>query len=275
MTQHLERRFIEAFRLAALQAGAVALHLQGKVRAETKRGDSAEAEALTAVDLAAQDVILHLLHRELPKVALDAEEQTETLRLFAPADGADHLPLMVVDPVDGTLNYLRGSADYAVMGGLMQDGRFTAGLIHFPVAGSTYWAIRGGGCFVDAPGGPQRRTAGGAEPLIFFDPRTPERWRGALSDVGATQLCRCSAVDASAPATGRGRAGVATGGADRRRAIGLFLSLEAGAVVRIGGRSWHGEDPARIAQAEVPSIVAEDDALAARLAQCLDAAAGC
>jgi fructose-1,6-bisphosphatase/inositol monophosphatase family enzyme len=272
----LDRRFIDSFRLAAVQAGAVARHLQGKIKPESKPGPSAEAEALTAVDLATQDVILHLLHRDLPDVVMDAEEETETLALFPGVeDPASDRPLVVVDPVDGTLNYSRGSSDYAVMGGLLQGGRFRAALIHFPVADAVYWAIRGAGCFTDGPAGPRRLRASGGERRIFVDPRTPGAWRVALAArFGAAELCRCSAVDASAPATGRARGAVSAGGTDRRRAIGLFLSLEAGAAVRLGGQRWDGEDPALLADSGGLGLVAEDDALADELIATIDAAGG-
>jgi hypothetical protein len=51
MRADLNALFVDSFRLAAVQAGAVARHLQGKVRSERKAGPSAEAEALTAVEL--------------------------------------------------------------------------------------------------------------------------------------------------------------------------------------------------------------------------------
>jgi len=76
-------------------------------------------------------------------------------------------------------------------------------------------------------------------------------------------------VDASAPASARGRAAVTAGIADRRRAIGLFLSLEAGACVRLGALDWSGEGPATLAVAEGPSIVAEDAALLDAIARTL------
>lgn len=261
-TQIIEPLFIETFRLATRQAGAVALHLRGKVRAETKGGGTAEAEALTAVDLAAQDVILHLVHDRLPGVAVDAEEDTGTLALFAGGDPAD--ALVVVDPIDGTLNYIRGADDFAVMGALIRGGFFTAALIHLPVHGTTLWGVRGQGVFSsDASGSVSRRAASGAADRIFHTPRTPASWRRALAPhAAAVELCRCSAVDASAPASGRAKAAVAEGRADRRRAIGLFLCLEAGGAVRMGDRRWQGEDPEGLPADSGPTLAAETPALA-------------
>jgi fructose-1,6-bisphosphatase/inositol monophosphatase family enzyme len=142
------------------------------------------------------------------------------------------------------------------------------------VSGTTCWAVRGGGCFVDGPEGPRRVHTGGAEPTIFYDPRTPAAWRDALSRrFGHIELSRCSAVDAPAPATGRARGGISAGHADRRQAIGLFLTLEAGGAVRIGGQRWQGEDP-ELAVGDGPSIVAEDDALADAILAAVASAGG-
>ena len=67
------KRFIEVFGLAARQVGCVAVHLQGEISLRTKKGErTPEAEALTAVDLAAQDVILLLLHSAFPESGVDA-----------------------------------------------------------------------------------------------------------------------------------------------------------------------------------------------------------
>jgi len=253
----LDHDFIRVFRVAALQAGAVARHLQGKTRAESKGGGTPEAEALTAVDLATQDVILHLLHAQMPEVAMDAEEDTPTVALFDRADAQE--ALIVVDPVDGTLNYIRGSEDYAVMGALLRGGRYTAAFVHFPVHGTSYWAIRGEGCFlIDGAGQQTRCNVADAADRIFYSPRTPRAWRSPLAELTAeVSLCRCSAVDGSAPVTGRARASIAEGRADRRRAIALFLSWEAGATVLMGGHLWHGEDPETLPSGFAPTVVAD------------------
>ena len=82
-----ESRFIEVFRLCALQAGSVARYLQGKVTVEQKAGQgSPEAAALTAVDLATQDVILQALAAALPELAVDAEEDVAALDALVVVD---------------------------------------------------------------------------------------------------------------------------------------------------------------------------------------------
>jgi 3'-phosphoadenosine 5'-phosphosulfate (PAPS) 3'-phosphatase len=105
--------FIEIFYLAARQAGCLARHLQEDVRLRAKADEtSAEGRALTSVDFAAQDVILLMLRHVFPESSVDAEEETSTAQLFHGADGRSTI---VLDPIDGTLNYSEGSQDYAVL----------------------------------------------------------------------------------------------------------------------------------------------------------------
>lgn len=237
-------RFIDVFRVAALAAGSVARRLQGQVRAENKEGhDTPEGAALSAVDLAAQDVILYLLHHEFPDVAMDAEEDTETARLFPPRQRAD--AEIVIDPVDGTLSYLSGSADYAVMGALLEGGTYRASLIHYPAHDITAWAVHGEGCYL-AHGSERatRVTIGDVPERILVSPRIAEATRQSLTALAAdVTRSRCSAIDAAAPVIGRAKAAVSEGRADRRRAIGFLLTCEAGGAVLIGERAWRGEDP--------------------------------
>lgn len=258
--------FIRTFRAAALQAGAVAARLQGKVVAERKEAHgTAESEALTAVDLATQDVLLLRLHEDFPAIAVDAEEDTDTARLFPPADPAR--ALVIVDPVDGTLNYIRRSPDYAVMGALVVAGEYRAALLHFPAHGATAWAIRGQGCFVQRAGQAPARVVTPSPPdELLVSPRTAAAWREALAPLAThVTVSRCSAVDSTAPALGRARAAVAARGADRRRAVGFLLTLEVGGVVRCGGVDWQGADPGPGAGLPGPCIVASDAALADRI----------
>lgn len=268
--------FIEVFRLAALQAGSLARHLQGEVRPRTKEGFSTpESAALTAVDLAAQDVILYFLHDAFPHVAVDAEEETDTRDLFPPA--APGRPLIVVDPIDGSYNYARGSPDYAVMAAWLQRDRYEAAVVHLPTRRASWWARRGRGCRTRRQGGQERNvTAVDLPERVLVSPGAPPAWREALRDLGLeVEVTHCSAVDAAGPAVGRGVAAVSPQPVGRRRAIALLPSLEVGATVLIGGRPWDGTDPQRLDQEPgAPAIVADGAGRAARIAAALREAGG-
>jgi len=55
----------------------------------------------------------------------------------------------VVDPIDGTVNYLYGIPQYAVSIGVEVDGLVVAGVVHNPVSGETWTALRGRGARLD------------------------------------------------------------------------------------------------------------------------------
>ncbi len=237
------RRFTEVFRAAARQAGAVARRLQGEVRHQVKHGGSPEAEALSVADLACQDVLLLRLAESWSDAAMDAEEETESVQRFAGEGGGR--PVIVVDPIDGTLNYLRGSHDYAVMGALIADGRLQASVIEYPAWRVTYWATLGGGCWRQRHGGEAERVTLGELPAVALVPPHPgEALVAGLRELGLeAEPSRCSAVDAGAPAVGRARGSVQYGAPDRRRAIGFLLTTEAGGAVAFADGPWEGEDP--------------------------------
>lgn len=262
-------RFIALARSAARQAGAIGLHLQGKVEVERKEsGGVPEAEAVTAVDRAAQEVILDRFHEAMPELAVDAEEDTAAVALFPPE--AKGRALLVVDPIDGTLAYTRGSQDWAVMLGLIEDGYFTAALIDFPPRALTCWAVRGGGAFVAHGRGEGTRIERmpPAPDTLLVAPRMPPARLPLAHRIGLEpRYSRCSAVDSTAPATGRARAAIASDRADRRRALGLLITIEAGGAARFGDHVWRGEDPAGLPPEAAPTIAADSEALADAIAR--------
>jgi histidinol-phosphatase len=53
----------------------------------------------------------------------------------------------IVDPIDGTKNYVRGAPVWATLLGLEEDGEVTLGLVSAPALRSRWWATAGGGAF--------------------------------------------------------------------------------------------------------------------------------
>lgn len=51
--------------------------------------------------------------------------------------------LFVVDPIDGTTNYLRGDPNFATSVALVQNGQATLGVTHAPLSNQTFWAQKG------------------------------------------------------------------------------------------------------------------------------------
>jgi fructose-1,6-bisphosphatase/inositol monophosphatase family enzyme len=261
----LADRFVASFRLAARQAGALAMRLQGEVVAGTKPGqETAESAALTVADLAAQDVVLLALHEALPGIAIDAEEETDSVELFAPA--AAGRPIVVVDPIDGTLNYSRGSPDFAVMAALVVDDRYEASVVHFPRRQVTFWARRGGGSWRAGPGGAAEPVSVRPAARLLVSPDVGERVRAGLAGgEQSVELSRCSAVDACAPVLAPPAAALSAGGPDRRRAVGFLVTLEAGGVVLLAdGSGWDRRDPRGLPPEACGCHAVAADAAAAR-----------
>lgn len=70
--------------------------------------------------------------------------------------GEEHAPssggsgyVWVIDPIDGTANFLRGIPAWCVVVACAFQGVAMVGVIHEPSTGETFWARRGGGAFVD------------------------------------------------------------------------------------------------------------------------------
>ena len=82
----------------------------------------------------------------------------------------------VVDPLDGSVNYLRGYPQYAVAVALLLHGEPVLGVVHDPCRGETFSARRGGGAWL---GGQALACATVADPLralaatVFPKPHSP------------------------------------------------------------------------------------------------------
>ena len=87
-----------------------------------------------------------LLRAQLPRLAPAAWLSEET------ADDGARLRssrLWVVDPLDGTREFVQGLPEYSVAVALVEDGLPILGVVHHPPSRLTYWAARGAGAFQD------------------------------------------------------------------------------------------------------------------------------
>jgi histidinol-phosphatase len=62
-------------------------------------------------------------------------------------DGGD--ARWIVDPIDGTTNYVRGTPVWATLLALEREGRVDCALASAPALGRRWWAVRGGGAYAD------------------------------------------------------------------------------------------------------------------------------
>jgi len=96
----------------------------------------------------------------------------------------------IIDPIDGTKNFIRGIPYFAALIGLEEDGEITLGVIHAPATGDLLFAQKGAGAF-DAHGRLQvSRIASLQESMVVFGGldvfRRAGRWQGFEELVRAT-----------------------------------------------------------------------------------------
>ncbi len=121
--------------LASAHVGAHAILRElrrGDLRVETK---AHPADFVTTADQAAEAAVLGLIRSARPDDAILAEESG----VHAGTSGVRWL----VDPLDGTMNFVHGRRDYAVSVGVEHNGAIVAGAIVRPADGD--WAAAGGG----------------------------------------------------------------------------------------------------------------------------------
>jgi myo-inositol-1(or 4)-monophosphatase len=98
---------------------------------------------VSEVDREAERTIVETLLASYPDHAILAEEGT------AKGDNADAENVWIIDPLDGTTNFLHGFPQYCVSIALAQRGQVTQGVVYDPVRNDLFTATRGRGAFLN------------------------------------------------------------------------------------------------------------------------------
>ncbi|OQW46136.1 MAG: 3'(2'),5'-bisphosphate nucleotidase CysQ [Proteobacteria bacterium SG_bin6] len=129
---------VDAVRAIAAEAGALALR---RAREGFKRWDKTPGNPVSEVDLELDALLRARLSALLPDAGWLSEET---------ADNADRLAcerVWVVDPIDGTRDFVRGRNGWAVSIGLAERGRVVLGVLDAPAIGHRWWAAAGAGAW--------------------------------------------------------------------------------------------------------------------------------
>ena len=136
----------------ARDAGAILLaHYHSPFLVEQKVNALQELEEVTAADREANDLIVRTLLTEFPDDGILAEESKDTERRLA----KDRVWL--IDPMDGTKNFIQRDGDFAVQIGLALNGEVVAGVVYQPVRDVLYRATLGAGSWIEATDKPAER----------------------------------------------------------------------------------------------------------------------
>jgi myo-inositol-1(or 4)-monophosphatase len=123
---------------AAHEAGAIIRSLYGTGIAVTEKGDHGDSP-LTEADTRANDALRRRISAAFPADGWLSEESTDT------AERLGKRRVWIVDPLDGTKEFVRNIAELAVCVALVEDGVPVVGVTYNPIREETFAAARGRG----------------------------------------------------------------------------------------------------------------------------------
>jgi myo-inositol-1(or 4)-monophosphatase len=224
-------RDLAAARELAIDLAVAAGRLQLERRGEVVVGSKAHANDLVSdVDLASEKLIVDGVAAAWPGDGILAEEGSTT-----PASTGWR---WVIDPLDGTRNYLTGTGPWSVCIALQEGERTQVAVVHDPVAGETFTAVAGAGALLGREPLAVSATTRLEEALVglSFNPSPQtKRWTGQLVAVLLPEIGDVrrvpAALDLAYVAAGRLDAGLMVDTQLWDVAAGLLIATEAGAVV--------------------------------------------
>lgn len=124
-----------------------------RAAARSLRRDYYEVEALqvrrkgasdfvTKADIAAEEIIVDALEKARPKYGIVREEGEDR-------EGEDNSNRFIIDPLDGTTNFLHGLPQFAISIALERDREPFAGVVFCPILDELYYAERGFGAYLN------------------------------------------------------------------------------------------------------------------------------
>lgn len=148
---------LEGIVALAGRAGEAVLEVYARGAGGAGTTHKEDRSPLTLADRASHDVIVRGLAALTPDIPVISEEA-------APAAGAAEAPLRwVVDPLDGTKEFLKRTGEFTVNIALVRGATPVAGVVHAPVTGTTWVGARDGA----------RRIAPGVAPATLRTTRPP------------------------------------------------------------------------------------------------------
>lgn len=202
-------------------------------------GIKGPGDFVSDADRASETLIRARLFAIAPDWSLTGEE-------FAPVQGTDAEHRWLVDPIDGTTNFLNGQ-HYSITIALRRGAETVCGVVYDPVADEMFTALKGGGAFLN--GAPMRVSAcddpalmcigtGLPTPGLSLYPGAYARLDAIRAPIGAVRVQGSAALNCAWVACGRLTGYFEeTGFVDT--AAGLLMVEEAGGIVT----DWWGRGP--------------------------------
>ena len=100
------------------------------------------ADFVSIADKKAEETLVKELQKARPDYGFILEEHDDI-------EGKDTSNTWVIDPLDGTTNFLHGIPHFAISIGLVRDGEPFAGVVYNPITDEMFWAEKGQGAFLN------------------------------------------------------------------------------------------------------------------------------
>jgi 3'(2'), 5'-bisphosphate nucleotidase len=143
----LPNSILDECRRLAHEAGRRILRFYGGNGAVILKKD---ASPLTAADAASHEFLAEHLAGLIPGAPVVSEESEESHS--QPVDAAG--PYWLIDPLDGTKEFIKATNEFTVNVALMEGGRPLLGVVHAPALGVTYYGLRHSGAWRQMDGQP-------------------------------------------------------------------------------------------------------------------------
>jgi myo-inositol-1(or 4)-monophosphatase len=124
---------------AARRAGELMVRQMNQVEA-LEVAEKARNEFVTRVDVAAEEVIIEVIRDHYPDHAIIAEESGRQ---------GDHEYQWIIDPLDGTTNYIHGFPVFSVSIAVRRENELAHGVVYDPLRQEIFTASRGEGAQLD------------------------------------------------------------------------------------------------------------------------------
>jgi len=126
---------------AARKAARSLLHDFGEVE-QLQVSQKGPADFVSEADRRSEQILKYELNKARPDFSMLLEEEG----LVGAESASDR---WIVDPLDGTTNFLHGIPHFAISIAHIQNEQVEAGMVYDPTRDETFWATRGGGCFLN------------------------------------------------------------------------------------------------------------------------------
>lgn len=147
--QHDDAHLARSISRIARRAGDLIMeHYARGVEVKTK----SDASPVTVADQEANDLIVEALQSLTPEILIVAEESVDDLAHKADLTERD---FWLVDPLDGTKEFINRNGDFTVNIALIRGGTPTLGVVHIPVTGLSYLTLGADEAVLEAPDGSQ------------------------------------------------------------------------------------------------------------------------